>query len=96
MRDFDYQSEKGTKYSHEFKLRPIDEWGEVITTEKLTTNVFLVIRNIMKTYESKVGRNLKIRSIYMPHYENKFKHWMSGAIKRIDHAMRDEGTTCTD
>ena len=29
----------------------------------------------------------------MPHYENKFKHWMSGAIKRIDHAMRDEGTT---
>ena len=29
----------------------------------------------------------------MPHYENKFKHWMSGAIKRIDHAMRDEGMT---
>jgi len=96
MRDLDYQSEKGTKYSHELKLRPIEEWGEVITTEKLTTNVFLVIRNIMKTYESKVGRNLKIRSIYMPHYENKFKHWMSGAIKRIDHAMRDEAREFAD
>ena len=44
---------------------------------------------------SEVGRNLKIRSIYMPHYENKFKHWMTGAIKRIDHAMRDEGTAST-
>ena len=98
------------------------EWGKVIATEKLTTNIFLTIRNLMKTYEglgqnftaceithkktrnfaenfiliySEVGRNLKIRSIYMPHYENKFKHWMTGAIKRIDHAMRDEGTAST-
>ena len=31
----------------------------------------------------------------MPHYENKFKHWMTGAIKRIDHAMRDEGMAFT-
>merc|ERR1712168_1175324 len=45
---------------------------------------------------SEVGRNLKIRSIYMPHYENKFKHWMTGAIKRIDHAMRDEAREFAD
>jgi len=28
------------------------EWGKVIATEKLTTNIFLTIRNLMKTYES--------------------------------------------
>merc|ERR1712176_1274915 len=58
--------------------------------EKIMKNIFLVIRDLMKAYESEVGSNLKIRSIYMPHYENKYKHWMSGAIKRIDHAMKDE------
>jgi len=96
MRDLDKISEKGAKYSYEFKLRPLEEWGKVIATEKLTTNIFLTIRNLMKTYESEVGRNLKIRSIYMPHYENKFKHWMTGAIKRIDHAMRDEAREFAD
>jgi len=96
MRDLYQVSMKQAKYSYEFKLRPLEEWGKVIGKEKLTSNIFITIRNLMETYESEVGRNLKIRSIYMPHYENRFKHWMTGAIKRIDHAMRDEAREFAD
>lgn len=32
----------------------------------------------------------------MPHYENRFKHWMTGALKRIDHAMYDEAKEFAD